>query len=135
MFYEITAEVEKTLENGLIKKVKEQYITDCLLFTEAENKTFEYLQAFYDGEIDITAIKRSKVIEIVNETESEYYFRATVVQTQLDDNGNEKELKYQLLVSAPDINKATVLMQNHLQQGLDDMRLDALVKTKIIDII
>lgn len=135
MFYEITAEVEKTLENGLIKKVKEQYITDCLLFTEAENKALEYLQAFYDGEIDITAIKRSKVIEIVNETESEYYFRATVVQTQLDDNGNEKELKYQLLVSAPDINKATVLMHNHLQQGLDDMRLDALVKTKIIDII
>ena len=135
MFYEITAEVEKTLENGLFKKVKEQYITDCLLFTEAENKALEYLKAFYDGEIDITAIKRSKVIEIVNETESEYYFRATVVQTQLDDNGNEKELKYQLLVSAPDINKATVLMQNHLQQGLDDMRLDALVKTKIIDII
>lgn len=135
MFYEITAEVEKTLENGLIKKVKEQYITDCLLFTEAENKALEYLQAFYDGEIDITAIKRSKVIEIVNEIESEYYFRATVVQTQLDDNGNEKELKYQLLVSAPDINKATVLMNNHLQQGLDDMRLDALVKTKIINII
>lgn len=135
MFYEITAEVEKTLENGLTKKVKEQYITDCESFTEAENKSIEHLQCFNDGEIDVTAIKRSKVIEIVNEIESDFFFRATVVQTKLDDNGNEKEFKYQLLVSAPDINKATILMNNHLQQGYDDMRLDALVKTKIIEVI
>lgn len=135
MFYEITAEIEKTLENGLTKKVKEQYITDCEFFTEAENKAIEHLQCFNDGEIDVTAIKRSKVIEIVNEIESDFFFRATVVQTKLDDNGNEKEFKYQLLVPAPDINKATILMNNHLQQGFDDMRLDALVKTKIIEVI
>lgn len=39
------------------------------------------------------------------------------------------------LVCAKDLKEANTLMEQHLSQGLSDMRLDAIVKTKIIDLI
>ena len=36
---------------------------------------------------------------------------------------------------AKDITEANRLMQEHMRQGLNDMRLDGIVKTKIIDLI
>lgn len=55
--------------------------------------------------------------------------------TFTDENGNEKENKYYNLVCAKDITEANRLMQEHMRQGLEDMRLDAIQKTKIIDLI
>ena len=68
-------------------------------------------------------------------TEDKPFFKATIVDTQIDENGNEKELKYYNLVCAKDLKEANTLMEQHLSQGLSDMRLDAIVKTKIIDLI
>ena len=50
-------------------------------------------------ESDVFSISRSNIIEIINEkTEDKPFFKATIVDTQIDENGNEKELKYYNLV-------------------------------------
>lgn len=131
MFYEIKLKVEKENSKGEMKEVIEHFITDVVLFAEAEANGLEQ----YVG-CDVFSITRSKVVEIVNEKEEDKpFYKATLIDIFIDDNGNEKETKYYTLVCAKDITEANRLMQEHMRQGLKDMRLDGIVKTKIIDLI
>lgn len=131
MFYEIKLKVEKENSKGEMKEVIEHFITDVGLFAEAEAKG---LEQYVD--CDVISITHSKVVEIVNEKEEDKpFYKATLIDIFIDDNGNEKETKYYNLVCAKDITEANRLMQEHMRQGLNDMRLDGIVKTKIIDLI
>jgi len=136
MYYEIKLKVNKVDEKtGEEKEVKEHFITDVELFSEAEAKGLE-LYASDNMECDVFSISRSNVTEIVNEKEEgQHFFKATVIGEQIDDKGVVKELKYYNFVAAKDLREANFIMENHLSQGLYDMRLDAIVKTKIIDLI
>lgn len=110
MFYEIKLKVEKENSKGEMKEVVEHFITDVGLFAEAEAKGLEQ----YVG-CDVISITRSNVVEIVNEKEEgKPFYKATLIDIFIDDNR---------------------LMQEHMRQGLNDMRLDGIVKTKIIDLI
>lgn len=132
MFYEIKLKVEKENSKGEMKEVVEHFITDVRLFAEAEANGLEQ----YNGNCNVISITRSNVVEIVNEKEEDKpFYKATLINIFIDDNGNEKETKYYTLVCAKDITEANRLMQEHMRQGLKDMRLDGIVKTKIMDLI
>ncbi|EJW89659.1 hypothetical protein EVA_22259 [gut metagenome] len=136
MFYEVKVKVTRTMENGTEKEVNEHYILDgCTLFAEAEEKMSEFVAAD-NVEYDVFSIVRSKVIEIINEKkEDEPFYKATVTETFVDESGKEKEQKYYMLVCAKDVREANVIMEQHLSQGLNDMTLDGIVKTKILDLL
>lgn len=132
MLYELKLKVKQLADNGEEKEVVERYITDVTFFAEAEAKGMEQ----YNGECDVFAITQSKIIEIVNKKEDDKpFFKATIIKEYTDDSGNEKEMKYPVLVCAKDITEANKLMQDYMRQGLEDMRLDAIQKTKILDIL
>lgn len=135
MYYEITDRVKRVKDDGTEKEVNERYITDCLTFAEAEQKGMEaYSDYSLDG--DVVAVKRSNVKEIVNENEEkQHYFKATIVDIFTDDNGNEKELKYYVLIRADNLTEATSKANDYLRQGLSDMRLDGIVKTNILELL
>lgn len=63
------------------------------------------------------------------------FYELKLKTKKLADNGDEKEMKYTVLVCAKDITEANNLMQDYMRQGLEDMRLDAIQKTKILDIL
>ena len=135
MYYEITDRVKRVKDDGTEKEVNERYITDCLTFAEAEQKGMEaYSADNTDG--DVVAVKRSNVKEIVNENEDkQHYFKATIVDTFIDDNGNEKELKYYVLIRADNLTEATAKANEYMRQGLEDLRLDGIVKTNILELL
>lgn len=135
MYYEITDRVKRLKDDGTEKETSERYITDCLTFAEAEQKGMEaYSDYGLDG--DVVAVKRSNVKEIVNENEDkQHYFKATIVDTFIDDNEKEKELKYYVLIRADNITEATAKANEYMRQGLQDMRLDGIVKTKILELL
>lgn len=130
MLFETKITVVKTLPSGEEKDTKEHYILDAELYAEAEKAMYE----LYPGQsIDVSAIFRSDVREIINEKEEDKpFFKATVVDVVTDDSGKEKETKYQLLVCAEHVAEATELVNKHLRQGYD-MRLDAIRRVKILD--
>lgn len=133
MFYEIKLKTEKENAKGETKEVAEHYITDAELFSEAEQKGLE----LYANKCDVFAVSRSKIREIVNlgdKTEENHFFKATITDVFTDDAGNEKETKYFVLVAAKDIPEANRRMEDYLRQGFD-MKLDGIVKTKILDVI
>lgn len=132
MYYELSLKVTNQDNNGNEKEVKEKYITDCTLFSEAELKGLEQC----NNEGDVTDIKRSNVTEIVNaKEEGESFYKSKVVSIFVDDNGNEKETPYYLLVAAKDVKQATERTLEHLKQGMDDFRLDGVTKTKILEVL
>lgn len=136
MYYEITDRVKRVKDDGTEKEVNERYITDCLTFAEAEQKGMEaYSDYSLDG--DVVAVKRSNVKEIVNENEEkQHYFKATIVDTFIDDKTEkEKELRYYVLIRADDLSEATAKAKEYMRQGLQDMRLDGIVKTNILELL
>lgn len=132
MYYELSIKTTVQDKNGNDKEVKEKYITDCLLFAEAECKGMELT----NNEGDVTDIKRSNVTEIINSKgDEEMFYKAKVVSIFIDENGNEKETSYYLLVAAKDVKQATDRTLDHLKQGMDDLRLDGISKTKILEVL
>ena len=133
MLYEVKLRVEQENSKGELKQVTEHYIVDgCEFFAEAEVKAMEE----YNNDCEVFSIIQSRIREIVNDKEeSKPFFKATITETFTNDDGSEKENKYPVLVCASDIKEANKLMEEYLKQGLSDMRLDGIVKTKILDVL
>lgn len=131
MFFEAKLRVEKTLNTGEQKEVKEHYIMDAELFAEAEKMMFEL---YPNQKIDVFSIGRSDIREIINEKEDDKpFFKATVIDVFTDDEtGKEKETKYYMLVCAENTVEATLLVNEYLKQGYN-LRLDGIKRVKIID--
>ena len=133
MLYEVKLRVEQENSIGELKQVTEHYIVDgCEFFAEAEVKAMEE----YNNDCEVFSIIQSRIREIVNDKEeSKPFFKATITETFTNDDGSEKENKYPVLVCASDIKEVNKLMEEYLKQGLSDMRLDGIVKTKILDVL
>ena len=132
MLYELRIKVEKENKKGELKQVTEHYITDAELFANAEYTGLNE----YDGKCDVIAIKRSPIREIVNDKdEDKPFFKATLIDVFVNDDGIEKENKYPVLVCAEDMKEANRIMEEYMKQGLGDLRLDGIVKTKILDVL
>ncbi|PWB11821.1 DUF4494 domain-containing protein [Paramuribaculum intestinale] len=131
MFFEAKLRVEKTLDTGEQKEVKEHYIMDAELFAEAEKMMFEL---YPNQKIDVFSIGRSDIREIINDKEDDKpFFKATVIDVFTDDEtGKEKETKYYMLVCAENTVEATLLVNEYLKQGYN-LRLDGIKRVKIID--
>ena len=133
MLFEVKLRVERENSKGELKKVTEHYIIDgCELFAEAELRAIQE----YNEDCEVFYIAQSKITEIINEKqEDKPFFKATVVSVFVDDDGAEKETTYPVLVCAKDINEANKLMDAYLKQGMTDMHLNGIVKTKIVDML
>lgn len=112
------------------------FVKDCVSFAEAEVKTLRY----YNCENDVVGMAISKVMEVVNEpTDAEkmdmFIYRAVIASIYTDDDGNEKEMKYPVLLWAKNIDEAMGVVNNYLRQGLEDMSLVSITKTKIVEVI
>ena len=55
---------EKTMEDGLQKKVTEQYVVDALSFTEAEARIINEMSSYISGEFEVVEIDRAVFKEI-----------------------------------------------------------------------
>ena len=76
-WFECTCQYEKTMEDGLQKKVKETNVVDALSFTEAEKRFIEEMSSYISGEFDVTTIKIAQYKEVffndVDESADRWY--------------------------------------------------------------
>ena len=63
-WFETKIKYEKTMEDGLTKKVTEQYVVDALSFTEAERRIIEEMTNYISGAFDVADIKKATYKEI-----------------------------------------------------------------------
>lgn len=134
MIYEGTITYTKVDETGKSVNCKESYVLeDKLSFAEVENFLLNYFGSFEN--VDVVAVKRSNVKEIVNQkvSEQDKIYKATVCDIFLnEDTGKEKELRYDILLFALNIEKAHAFISAYLSQGYN-MVLKSLKETKYVD--
>lgn len=134
MFYEAVSRRTVKDKNGNDKKILEKFIVNnCELCAEVEQKLLEE----FNGENDVTLVKESNLMEFVNDRteDSQNIFLAKLEATTLDDEGEEKVVTYNVALFCEDISEAHTIMDNYIQQGMGDLEVVSLKKTKIVDLL
>lgn len=65
-FFECKIRYEKIMENGVNKKVTEQFLVDALSFTEAEARIISEMTPFISGEFTVSNIKRANYLSLIH---------------------------------------------------------------------
>jgi hypothetical protein len=96
--------------------------------------------AYFNSENEVVGMAISKVLEVVNTPTQEekmdmFVYRAVIASIYTDDDDNEKEMKYPVLLWAKNIEEAMNVVNDYLRQGLEDMSLVSITKTKIVEVI
>ena len=158
--YEVKIILDRTMENGMTKKVTEQYIvTDCLGLSESEARAIQYIQPFASGEFEVISSRIAPYNEIVYDqfgivsqadgeaqkllgqnrnasTDPDRWYRVKVSLITLDEkNGREKRTALNLLVNACSVNAAHDLTVEHLKGCMSDYEIGNVDETKILDVI
>ena len=123
-WFECKVKYEKTMENGLQKKVNEPYLVDALNFTEAERRIIEEITPFMTGPFEVSDIKRARYAELLEapgDDTADRFFRAQLVFITLDEkSGKEKKSSHNVLIQAGDLRDAI----KRLDQGMKGSMLD-----------
>ena len=158
--YEVKIILDRTMEDGLIKKVTEQYIVaDCLGLSESEARAVEYIQPFATGDFEVVSSRVAPYNEIVYDqfgivskadgeaqkllgqnrnasTDPDRWYRVKVSLITLDErSGREKRTPTNLLVNACSVNAAHDLAVEHLKGCMSDYEIGNVDETRILDVI
>ena len=128
MLIEVRVKVTRIIDAKKRKKL-ETYILNKDFFSEAEYKVTEILNTQHnEGTVDsfeIQSLKLSTIKEIADQYEGQYSFLATLKDIYHDDNGNEKSMRYKVLLWANDLTSATHNARELQRQGYD-MQIEGL---------
>ena len=139
MFYHVKVQFTSVNESGArIKEKHEVLVDNCEFFAEAEKKVLDEFIYAGTGDVDVTNMKRSNIMEFANSPQGgddENIYTATIVSIFVEENGKEKETKYHVGVFAKSVNDATSIVQQYMKTGLQDMRLVSVKETKIESVL
>lgn len=137
MLYECGVRYERTMENGMTKKVTELYLVDALSFAEAEGRITNEMEPYISGEFDVVTIKRTNISEIVEGlSTADKWFKAKLMYyiTIDEKTGKEKKQAVHFIVRASDINNAHICVVEHMKGSVMDYEISTLDETKIMDL-
>jgi hypothetical protein len=124
MLIEVKAKVSRIIDSKLRKRT-ETYLIDKELYAEAEYAVMSSLANEQElGTVDsseIISLRQSPIKEICEDTMpgSAFTFIATLKDIFHDDNGNEKSMRYKVLLWANDLSQANQRTQQLARQGYD----------------
>ncbi len=136
-WFECKIRYEKTLENGMTKKITEPYLVDALSFTEAEARIIEEMSSFVSGEFTVSDIKRANYSELFfsDEEAADRWFKCKVCFVTLDEkSGAEKKTATQMLVQASDLRDAVKKLDEGMKGTMADYVISSVTETAIMDV-
>ncbi len=128
---------DKTMDDGLIKKVTETYLVDALTFTEAEKRFIEEIEPFMSGEYEVADIRKTKMTELFESSDAndDRWYKAKVSYITLDEkSGQEKKTNQTMLVQAQDLKTAVNHLENGLRGTMGDYVITSINETPILDV-
>ncbi len=136
-WFECKIRYEKTMPNGMNKKVTEPYLVDALSFTEAEARIIEEMTPFISGEFTVSDIKRANYSELFpsEEEAADRWFKCKLVFITLDEkSGAEKKTSTQVLVQAADLRDAVKKLDEGMKGTMADYQIASVAETAIMDV-
>lgn len=121
MLIEVKTKTTRKIDNKSITRTENFVVPDCELFVEAEHTVMNHLSEEQTSGLvenfQIQAIKVSGLNEVCTQYQGDYSYIATLQDTFIDDNGNEKPLNYKVLLFANDLAEAMDNARNLAHQG------------------
>lgn len=136
-WFECKIKYEKTMENGMVKKVSEPYLVDALSFTEAEKRIIDEVSPFMTGEFQVSDIKRARYAEFfeTHEESADRWFKAKLVFITLDEvKGTEKKTSQNVLIQAADLRGAITRLDEGMKGSMMDYTIASVAETPIMDV-
>ena len=134
-WFECKVRYEKTMENGIIKKVTEPYLVDALSFTEAEARMIKEITPFMSGEFTIANIRRANISELFMDETGDKWYKCKVMFITIDErSGAEKKTASFMLSQAIDFETALKNLVEGMKGTMADYSIASITETAIIDI-
>lgn len=124
----------RQMDNGLIKKVTEQYLVDSLSFTETEARV---MQEAGEGmrEVTMIAVSRSPIKEVVMYGDTDLFFTVKVKYSTVDEViEKERKVTMVLLVNANDVKEAYERTESHLKDMLVPFQITKVEESPIVEV-
>ena len=128
---------EKTMEDGLQKKVTEQYVVDALSFTEAEARIIEQMSAYTSGEFGVEEIDRCQFHEVFfsDEEYADKWYKAKLQFITIDEKTEkEKRSNVNYLVQAGSFEGARKNIDEVMGGTMIDYVINTIKETVIMDV-
>ena len=136
-WFETKIRYEKTMEDGLQKKVTEQYVVDALSFTEAESSITDEMSSYISGEFEVSDIKKAAYKEIFfSEADADdRWYKAKLQFITIDEKTQkEKRSNVYYLVQAATLPVAVKHIEEVMGTTLIEYVIASLAETQIMDV-
>jgi hypothetical protein len=134
MIHEVTLKRTVVDAKGCDKEIKENYLVENKVFcAEAEATMLEY----WNSECEVTSVRQSKIVEFANNRgdDEQQIYLAEVESIFVGDDGEEKATKYVVGLFSTSVEDATAKMREYMKQGIQDMKLTSVKRTKIVELL
>lgn len=128
---------EKVMEDGLQKKVTEQYVVDALSFTEAEARITEQMSQYISGEFEVVEIDRCVFKEVFfsDEDSADKWYKAKLQFITIDEKTEkEKKTAVYYLVQGSSLENARKNIDEVMGGTMIDYSIAGVNETKIMDV-
>ena len=136
-WFECKIRYEKTMEDGLPKKVSEVYVIDALSFSEAEERIMEEMLPYNLVDIEIVDVKIAPYREVffADDNLADQWFKAKLSFITIDERTDkEKRTSMMYLVNAGNISSAINNIDKVMSGTMIDYVTTSISATKIMDV-
>lgn len=137
MWFECKIRYEKVTEDGLQKKVNENYVVDALSFSEAENRITEEMSSYISGEFEVADIKKTAYKEIffTDDNIADKWYKAKLQFITIDEKTEkEKRSTVNYLVQAGSMNGAMKNIDEVMGGTMIDYVIASVAETALMDV-
>lgn len=135
-YFEVGVRYDKKLEDGVVRKVTENYLLDALSFTEAEKRATEEMKAYISGEFRVVTEKITNIAEVVttNDMSADKFYKVKHSLITIDEKTDkEKKQAQYIIIQASSVDDARDRHKQHIKGWLVDVVLEAVIETKYMD--
>ena len=135
-WFECKVKYDKLVENGQQKTVTEPYLVDALSFTEAEARIIDEVSTLVNGEIKVTAVKRTNIAEIFwDEADGDRWYKVKVNFITIDEKtAAEKKTANFIMVQANGFKAACDNFMQGMKGTMADFEIASITETAILDV-
>ena len=136
-WFECRIKYEKTMEDGMQKKVTETSTVEALSFTEAEQRIMEEMSSYISGEFEVADIKKAAYKEIFfsDEELADRWYKAKLQFITIDEKTEkEKRSSVNYLVQAGTLSGALKNIDQVMGGTMIDYVIASIAETTLLDV-
>lgn len=135
-YFEVGVRYDKTMEDGAIRKVTENYLLEALSFAEAEKRATEEMKPYIRGEFRVVTEKITNIAEVVTTTDAsaDKFYKVKHSLITIDEKtAQEKKQAQYIIIQASSVDDARDRYKQYIKGWLVDVVLEAVSETKYMD--